>query len=111
MTVFLHHIYEYQKGLRNLVLYTGPQHEKPHIIKKLNDFGINYLIVPLGNQRINVFFGHTDCVETVRSFKKDNLSRFTPEEDFLLGIMLGYDRVAQCTRYLKRLEQSQRQIS
>jgi len=26
----------------------------------------------------------------------------TDEEDFILGTMLGYDRVKQCERYLKR---------
>lgn len=30
-----------------------------------------------------------------------HLSDYTPEEDFILGTMLGYDRVQQCDRYLK----------
>ena len=31
-----------------------------------------------------------------------NLSAYTDEEDYILGIMLGYDRVKQCQRFLNR---------
>ena len=31
-----------------------------------------------------------------------SLSNLTDEEDFILGTMLGYDRVKQCERYLRR---------
>ncbi|MBN2063189.1 MAG: DUF2023 family protein, partial [Sedimentisphaerales bacterium] len=31
---------------------------------------------------------------------KPKLSDFTPEEDYILGIMLGYDRLKQCQRYV-----------
>jgi hypothetical protein len=34
--------------------------------------------------------------------KFTSLSNLTDEEDFILGTMLGYDRVKQCERYLKR---------
>lgn len=30
------------------------------------------------------------------------LNQLTPEEDFILGAMLGYDICAQCERYCKR---------
>ena len=30
------------------------------------------------------------------------LSQLTPEEDFILGAMLGYDICAQCERYCER---------
>lgn len=30
------------------------------------------------------------------------LNRLTPEEDFILGAMLGYDICAQCKRYCTR---------
>ena len=33
---------------------------------------------------------------------KKPLSNFTDEEDFILGVMLGYDRTRQCDRYIKR---------
>ena len=34
--------------------------------------------------------------------KPRSLSDLTDEEDFILGVMLGYDRLKQCERYLKR---------
>ena len=33
---------------------------------------------------------------------KASLSDYTPEEDFILGTMLGYSRLQQCSRYLTR---------
>ncbi|AQQ09848.1 hypothetical protein L21SP3_01667 [Sedimentisphaera cyanobacteriorum] len=105
MEVFLHHFYEYKKGLRNLVLHTCYRDIGYGIICKLEHHNIEYLIYPLGKKRINVFFGNTDCLEIVRRIGKLCLSRYTAEEDFILGIMLGYDRCQQCERYL-RLKQT-----
>jgi hypothetical protein len=102
MKVFLHHIYEFKKGLRNLVLFTGPADCREFIEAKLKNSGIDYLISPLGEARINVFFGHRACVEVVRRMGCENLAGLSPEHDFILGIMLGYDRIRQCDRYLRR---------
>lgn len=107
MMVFCHHIYEYKKGLRNLVLHTLPAAARPDVERKLTSCGIDYLIHPLGEKRINVFFGAEDCVEIVRCIGKPCLSDYSPEEDFMLGIMLGYDRLRQCERYLERRERGQ----
>ena len=41
-------------------------------------------------------------VETVRRFVDKPLCELTPEEDFMLGALLGYDREQQCRRYLER---------
>jgi hypothetical protein len=51
---------------------------------------------------VNVFFGNAACVAVVRRIGCENLSRLSPEHDFMLGIMLGYDRIKQCDRYLQR---------
>lgn len=107
MTVFCHHIYEYKKGLRNLVLHTLPAAARPDVERKLMNCGIDYLIHPLGEKRINVFFGAEDCVEIVRRIGKPCLSDYTHEEEFMLGIMLGYDRLRQCERYLQRRKRGQ----
>jgi hypothetical protein len=101
MKVFQHHIYEFQKGLRNLVLFTGLVEYQPQIEARLQKRGIDYLVCPLGQRRINVFFGHPACVEVVRQMGCQNLSRLSLEHDFMLGIMLGYDRIKQCERYLQ----------
>ncbi len=102
MQVLAHHIYEYQKGLRHLVLHTMRGADRDAAEAKLNVRGIDYLIVELRNGNINIFFGRRECVEVVRSFQGVPLNHLSDEQDFILGTMLGYDRAAQCQRYLKR---------
>lgn len=100
--ILCHHIYEYHKGLRSLVLHTMDNAEQPLVEHCLSIRKISYCIYPLGEHRMNVFFGNDDCVEIVRGFHTHSLNDLTDEEDFMLGIMLGYDRAAQCARFLKR---------
>ncbi|MBP1641066.1 MAG: hypothetical protein H6Q17_2649 [Bacteroidetes bacterium] len=102
MTVLMHHIYEYKKGLRNLVLHTMNAADRVQAERRLQHQHIDYLICPVSETKINIFFGAEACVAVVRHFGDKKLNRFTPEEDFILGIMLGYDRVRQCNRYLQR---------
>ncbi len=102
MEVLCHHIYEYQKGLRHLVLHTMKGYERGDAENKLSRRNIEYHIVELTNGNINIFFGKEECVDVVRSFGDIALTHLTAEQDFILGIMLGYDRLAQCDRYLKR---------
>jgi hypothetical protein len=102
MTVLAHHIYEYKKGLRNLILHTAPASERHEVVRRLDSAGISYHIYPLSNGGINVFFGAPTCVAVVRAIGKPKLSDYTDEEDFVLGIMLGYGRLKQCERYLRR---------
>ena len=101
MKVFNHHVYEYRKGLRNLILYTTCADDMEIIKKRLERIKIEYEIYKLGTNKINVFFGSTDCIEIIKSINKLNLNEYTPEEDFILGTMLGYCRKQQCIRYLK----------
>jgi len=101
MKVFNHHIYEYRKGLRNLILYTTCANNLETIKKRLERIKIDYEIYKLGTNKINVFFGDTDCIEIIKTINKQNLHEYTPEEDFVLGTMLGYCRKQQCVRYLK----------
>ena len=105
MKVFYHHVYEYRKGLRNLVLHTVDAKYQPFIEERLFQAGITYEIYRL-RKNINVFFGNEKCVEVIRRIGKSNLSDYTPEEDFILGTMLGYDRLGQCERYLHQSEPS-----
>ena len=106
MEVFIHHIYEYQKGIRNHILHTTDKKNIEIIKEKLNSENIDYIIYPLGKQRINVFFGAKECVEVIKNINKLSLTAYTPEEDFILGIMLGYDRRKQCERFLKFKEKA-----
>ena len=102
MRVFVHYLYEYKKGLRNLALYTGNTEEKEAIEKKLKRENIDYYIQKNNDVRMNVFFGDNVCINMIKQMKFKLLSNLTEEEDFILGIMLGYDRLKQCERYLKR---------
>ncbi|MFI4913175.1 MAG: DUF2023 family protein [Sedimentisphaeraceae bacterium JB056] len=99
MYVFNHHIYEYRKGLRNLILFTTTADMRDQMVSKLQKYDISYLIYKVTDNKINIFFGNECCVEVLRGIGKNNLSLFTPEEDFILGIMLGYDSLKQCQRY------------
>lgn len=98
--VFLHLLYEYKKGLRDLALYTFSDSIKDFIEMKLNKLCIPYIIQSLNNERSNVFFGDEACIQVLSSFGNKKLNNYTAEEDFMLGIMLGYNRTEQCKRYL-----------
>lgn len=100
MSIFCHHIYEYRKGLRSLILHTISATYRERIEAKLNRANIAYQIYPLRNGNINVFFGARECVDVIKAIGKPQLNDYTPEEDFILGIMLGYDRLIQCRRFL-----------
>jgi hypothetical protein len=104
MKVFNHHVYEYRKGLRDLILYTTTADNYNVIKNRLERLKIDFLIYRLRTNNINVFFGEQDCIEIIRKINKDNLKEYTPEEDFILGVMLGYCRKQQCKRYLKLKE-------
>ena len=106
MKIFVHHIYEYKKGLRRMVLYTGPANEKIKIIEKLEKHKISYVIDDVSSEKINVFFGADECIKVLVKFKTLELDKLSDEEDFILGTMLGYDLVIQCRRYVKRRNES-----
>ncbi|MCP4176751.1 MAG: DUF2023 family protein [bacterium] len=112
MKVFNHHVYEYRKGLRDLILYTANANDYNIIKTRLERLKIDYLIYKLKNNNINVFFGDHDCIDVIREINKNSLTEYTPEEDFILGVMLGYCRKQQCKRYLKLKEkQSTNQLA
>ena len=102
MQIFHHHIYEFQKGLRNLVLCTEKSQDREKIEKRLKKESIPYFIHEVANDKINVYFGHQACINVVKTFETDKLNELSTQEDFILGIMLGYDRLQQCVRYLER---------
>ncbi len=104
MNIFCHHLYEYKKGLRRLILHTMDIKYKARAEQKLKSNGIDYIIIPLNEMKINLFFGQRQCLDTLRCFDTLNLNELTHEQDFILGVMLGYDLTLQCERYLQRLE-------
>lgn len=102
MKVLMNHIYEYQKGVRQMVLYTFNRRYADYAIKRLEHRHISYIILPAGEQTLNLFFGHKECLDAIRFVVGKSLSELTPEEDFMLGALLGYDIRMQCERYCQR---------
>lgn len=110
MEIFYHHIYEYQKGVRNLILHSTSRENLNLVRNKLTSENIAFLIYPLGKEKINIFFGDPECIAVIKKIGKISLTDYTPEEDFILGIMLGYDRRKQCSRYLQ-MKQEHKKVS
>jgi Mg2+/Co2+ transporter CorC len=106
MQVLRQHIYEYQKGLRDLILHTTSSYLEDDVIRLLDKKDVSYMIQRASDNKINVFFGDRKCINILRKIGDKRLSDYTDEEDFILGIMLGYDRLQQCDRYLKRKNKS-----
>ncbi len=102
MKVLSNHIYEYKKGVRQMVLYTFNKKYEDFALKRLERQHIDYIIQPVGNNRLNLFFGKKECLDAIRLMVNRPLNQLSPEEDFILGAMLGYDICAQCERYCER---------
>lgn len=100
LRVFHHHIYKFKKGIRNLILTTEKAKYRESIEKRLSNEHIDYVIHDIQKDKINVYFGEKNCVDVIKTFNP-KLNELSAEHDFMLGIMLGYDRVKQCELYLK----------
>lgn len=107
MRVFNHHIYEFKKGVRRLILHTMSAKHRQSVIERLELNDIAYTIVDLSKDRFNVFFGERHCVDTIKTFTDKPLNEWSDEADFIIGALLGYDLVKQCERFLSRKEESQ----
>ena len=99
MRVFMHQIYEFKKGVRSLVLCTMCVTSADLVIDRLRNQGIDYLVQQVADNKVNLYFGKPACLSAVGTFIDKPLNRLTPEEDFMLGAMLGYDISQQCERF------------
>ena len=102
MRVLTNHIYEYKKGVRRMVLFTFNKKYEEFATARLRRQGIGYIVQQVGNDRVNLFFGRQECLDAIRLMVTRPLNMLSPEEDFILGAMLGYDICAQCERYCQR---------
>ncbi len=102
--VLYHLVYEYDKGVRPFVLYTMDKHYLPLAKKKLEAYSIDYFILDVEKSNsINIFFGEKNCVTLMREMlQRKSIDQLSPEEDFILGAILGYDIPKQCARYCQR---------
>ena len=71
-------------------------------ISRLESQNIPYIIQHVGDRNLNIFFGEPECLEAIKKFINRPLNRLTPEEDFILGALLGYDLCKQCKRFCNK---------
>jgi len=62
--VFLHQIYEFKKGVRNLVLCTMCKSCADLVTERLREQKIEYLIQEVVQNKVNLYFGKRSCLET-----------------------------------------------
>lgn len=96
------YIYEIKKGTKLMALITTDSAKTKRYVEKIKKNMLSSAVVPLG-KKDNIFFGISECVDIFRGFYKNDLSLLSAQEDFILGIMLGYNRVEQCKRYLNKI--------
>ena len=102
MKVLSNHIYEYNKGVRNLILYTINIRYAEEAIRRLEKQNISYIMQDVSKTNVNLYFGRPECLEAISKFVNRPLNKLTPEEDFILGALLGYDICRQCERFCER---------
>ncbi|MCR5393942.1 MAG: DUF2023 family protein [Bacteroidales bacterium] len=102
LRVLSNHIYEFQKGVRQMVLFTCAKKYGDEAVERLESQGIPYILQPAGRQNVNVYFGRRECLDAIRLIATRPLNQLSPEEDFMLGAMLGYDICVQCERYCQQ---------
>ncbi len=102
MRMIMHQIYEFKKGIRNLVLCTVSPQCAEVVKDRLDKQGIAHLVQAVGENKVNLYFGDSNCLDVVGCFADKPLNRLTPEEDYMLGTMLGYDIRMQCERFCRR---------
>lgn len=104
LKVFMNHIYELKKGVRQMVLFTVNRKYEEAAVSRLRRQNIDFMVQPVDSRKVNLFFGVRECIHAIRRMVDRPLNQLTPEEDFILGAMLGYDICAQCERYCLRKE-------
>lgn len=109
MKVLMNHIYEYKKGVRQMVLFTCNARYEDFAVNRLKGQNIEYIIQRVGNANINVFFGRKQCLDAIRMIVDRPLARLSPEHDFIIGALLGYDICCQCERFCDRKKRQKKE--
>ena len=89
MKMLLHHIYEFRKGVRDLVLCTLCPTCAGLLIERLRSQGIDYLLQPVTEQKVNLYFGKRSCLDAVQTFVDKPLNKLTPRGGFHAGHHVG----------------------
>lgn len=102
MKVLMNHVYEFKKGVRSMVLCTLNRDYEDYAEKWMAKNRICYLKQDAGANTFNLYFGKPECMEVIGRIISKPLYKLSPEEDFILGTLLGYDLCQQCRRYCSR---------
>jgi len=106
-----HCLYELRKGVRQLFLLTMSQREARAVQQRLLRERVSVHVQGVSSTKLNLYFGQSSYVEIARRIAVRPLNQLSPEEDFMLGILLGYERGQQCNRYLDRVRSTARPSS
>lgn len=96
------YIYEIKKGTKPMALITVGHDKAEKYLQKIKLNKLSCFVSKISD-KVNIFFGNKECIDIVAQFSSDNLSFLSAHEDFMLGIMLGYNRIEQCRRYLNKI--------
>lgn len=105
--IFLHHIYAFKKGVRNLVLHTIRKKHESFAVRRLQNQQLSYWVQQVCGHTDNLYVGKKGCMNAIRMFIDRPLNQLTPGKDIILGPMLGYDMSQQYKRFCdkKRLSE------
>lgn len=102
MHIFGYYLYEYTRGVRSLFRMTMSAAQAEPIIERLTVEAVEHFVQEVDDDRVDVFFGRAVVVATARRLASKPLGLLSPQEDFMLGTLLGYDLELQCRRFLAR---------
>ena len=86
LKVLVNHIYEYQKGVRPMVLFTCKKQYEEFATSRLANQDISFVTQPVGNKNINIFFGKEECINAIKLMVNRPLNQLSPEEDFYFRV-------------------------
>ena len=101
--IFLNHVYEFKKGVRNMVLYTMNKEHEAFAIRRLERQNISYLIQEVNANKINLFFGKAECMDAIRHIIIRPLNHLTPEEDFIFFWIRYFDLDCDYSEYINMI--------
>lgn len=85
-----------------MALFTTSRRHRDFVTERLESQGLDYVIQDVNEHNMNVYFGAKECIEAIRIIIDRPLHEISPEADFMLGAMLGYDIRVQCRRFCER---------
>ena len=78
LQVFLNYVYEYKKGVRNMVLCTLNRRYLAAAVARLDDQGICHFEQSANENNVNLYFGKPECIAAVRQFIVRPLHQLSP---------------------------------